>query len=70
MSQHEPRNSQPLRELEWLFHYFQQHAREDLAQEIFEQIKVLRRRAQGSLTEEAADIRNFKETRRMKTDSE
>lgn len=40
-------NSQPMRELEWLARYFGEHCREDLAEDIFNQIRGLRRRAQN-----------------------
>jgi len=47
--QNEHQNAQPLRELEWLAHYFKEHCREDLAQQIFKQVKILRQRAQDSI---------------------
>ncbi len=45
----ESTNKQPLRELGWLAHYFEEHSREDLAQEIFEKVRRLRQQAQESL---------------------
>lgn len=53
-------NSQPLRELEWLAEYFQSHGREDKAQEILEELRKIRMKAQESLdVEDASDVRGF-----------
>ena len=53
-------NSQPLRELEWLIHYFQQHGREDLAQDIYQDLTFLRKKAQDSLeSEQASEVLDF-----------
>jgi hypothetical protein len=53
--------SQPLRELQWLAHYFNEHGREELAEKIFDEVKKLRHRAQDSLeTTEASDVVDFK----------
>lgn len=48
MKSNEPK-PQPLRELEWLAHYFNNHGREDIAQGIFDDVTTLRHRGQGSL---------------------
>ncbi|MFA6209842.1 MAG: hypothetical protein WCT03_16455 [Candidatus Obscuribacterales bacterium] len=56
MNEHEHNNAQPLRELEWLSQYFREHAREDLAKDIFDQVKGLRHLAQDSLKQQAEVI--------------
>ncbi len=57
---HGPKKTQPIRELQWLAHYFLEHGREDLAQRIFLELKDLRQRAQDSLnTADASDILEF-----------
>jgi hypothetical protein len=38
-----PSNHGPIRELEWLAHYFVQHGKDDLANQIFEEVKRMRK---------------------------
>lgn len=59
MERDEHQKAQPLRELEWLARYFIEHGREDLAEEIFAQLKSLRHRAQDSLGNEGSEVINF-----------
>lgn len=51
-------DNQPLRELQWLAHYFQKHGHERKSREIFEQLKRMRQNAQTSLgqTDDACDV--------------
>ncbi len=51
-------NNQPLRELQWLAHYFRKHGHERKSREIFEQLKRMRINAQYSLsnTDDASDV--------------
>lgn len=52
--------SQPIRELEWLAEFFQSHGREDKAQEILEELRRIRMKAQESLNvNDASDVRGF-----------
>ena len=52
---------QPLRELQWLAQYFQVHGREDLAQDLLQQLQAMRHLAQQSITqEEASNVVKFK----------
>lgn len=69
MNDNDNYNAQPLRELEWLVHYFKEHCREDLAQEIFRQIKSVRHKAQDSLKDDASDVIDFGKNKRRKSGS-
>lgn len=52
--------SQPIRELEWLAEFFQSHGREDKAQEILEELRRIRMKAQETLNvNDASDVRGF-----------
>jgi len=44
MSNEDHNNSNQLRVLGWLSQYFQEHCREDLAKQIFEDVSVMKRR--------------------------
>lgn len=68
MNSHDNNPAQPIRELEWLIHYFKEHSREDLAQEIFEKIRQLRHRAQDSLANDASEIIQLNPTRRKSSE--
>ncbi|QQR56354.1 MAG: hypothetical protein IPG59_15245 [Candidatus Melainabacteria bacterium] len=39
-----PSNQGPIRELEWLAQYFAQHGKDDMAHQIFEEVKRMRKR--------------------------
>jgi len=59
-NEHEHDKAQPLRELEWLAHYFREHGRDDMAKEIFEQVQAIRHHAQDSLdSKEASNVLEF-----------
>lgn len=64
-------HSQSLRELEWLAEYFQSHGREDKAQEILDELRRLRMKAQDSLNcNDASDVRGFRSRSSAYTESD
>lgn len=53
-------DSQPLRELQWLYNYFRTHGHDRMATEIHEKIRKIRKVAQSSLNQnDASDIVPF-----------
>jgi len=66
MNYNDYQSAQPLRELTWLANYFKEHGREDLARQIFLQIKALRLRAQDSLRAGPAEVVDLGQRRRNK----
>jgi|AGTN01.3.fsa_nt_gi hypothetical protein len=47
-------DSQPLRELQWLYNYFKAHGHDHKAKEIYDQIRMARKVAQNSLNQSDA----------------
>lgn len=49
-------DNHPIRELQWLAHYFEEHGREDVAREIFARVREIRRYEQSSRNENLNDF--------------
>lgn len=53
-------DSQPLRELQWLYNYFKAHGHYSMARELYDKIRKARKVAQSPLNQnDVSDIRQF-----------